>query len=394
MQRPWRWLGLTIMGAALLALAGCAPLYVERPGTGEPAIRVAVAHHADSFVIGGTKPVLVSDRIHASTLPAGERWAVTADSAELRASTSRGTRISGIDGWLRFPAPFADGGARFIELRTDRDSGLAIIQELPLERYVTLVVSKEIGNVPGNRIEAAKAQAVASRSYAYARMRAHSPSGYDVESDVSHQAYQADRPVNDEVARAVRRTRGLVIAYGGRPVMANYSSCCGGRTALPSEAWAAADSGFPFLASVADPFCEISPRSAWADTLNADSVRMRLFGPADSASCLNDISVIQRGPSGRVMALKVSSDRGDTVLYRNQMRSQLAAPPLPSNWFDIAPQRDSLGHILSIILNGHGFGHGVGLCQWGALGMADRGWSYKKILAHYYHNIELLRLFP
>jgi stage II sporulation protein D len=94
-----------------------------------------------------------------------------------------------------------------------------------------------------------------------------------------------------------------------------------------------------------------------------------------------------------VLALKVSSTGGDTVLYKDKIRAQLSATPLFSTRFSVEQSRDTDGYLSYAVLKGYGFGHGVGMCQWGAIGMARRGKGYKNILKHYYHGVGIEKVY-
>lgn len=384
-----------LCSAALAALAaGCAPYYVTPPSPREePVIRVAIDHHADSFTIKSETPVTIRDTAHQTMLQPSESWTIFRDSMGLWARTGKNTVVRGIEGVLSFQSTGAGDDAQATEIRPEPDSGLVIIRPLPLERYLVKVVSREIGNVRPERLEAAKAQAVASRSYALSRIGDNPSRGYDIESDVTNQAFEPGRPVNEVVKKAVEKTRGQVLMFNNLPIDATYSSCCGGRTAWPSEVWGAADSTVPFVASVEDPFCVISHRYAWADTLAADSILKLLYSTDDTSLVLRDVIVQQRGSSGRAVALRISTSRGDTVLYRDRIRAQLGDQHLPSTKFDLACHRDSLGNVDYVFIAGNGLGHGVGMCQWGAMGMAEQGWGYKRILGHFYRNARIKKFY-
>jgi stage II sporulation protein D len=171
----------------------------------------------------------------------------------------------------------------------------------------------------------------------------------------------------------------------------NFHSTCGGRTARPSEVWNAKDEDFPYLEPVEDKWCGISPRYAWRDTILAEELAGRLF--PGKREVVKDVKVLKVGRSGRIISLLVSTSAGDTVLTKAAIRNGLRDKPLLSAWFEIENLRDAQGNIERIILTGRGFGHGVGLCQWGAIGMARAGKSYKSILKHYYKGVEIERVY-
>ncbi len=380
-----------LVAAAAAGCLGCAPVYLSRPGgRGVVLVRVALRHNAPEVRLAGDG-ARIADAGHGATLAPGESWTVTAAGGGLRAVTGRGTEIGAISGPLR---AWAAGGvevegrrvAAAVELRPEAGGGVLVIAELPLEQYVAGVVAAELGMAKPDEIEAAKAQAVASRSYACATLGSRPGAGYDLEATVAHQAFDPGKPVGATAARAARETEGLVLTRGGSVFAANYHSTCGGRTALASEAWNADDRKFPHIASVRDGHCGVSPRFSWADTIAATDISLRLFG---ANAEIRDVDVAQRGPSGRAVALRISSAAADTTLHKDKIRFGLASRPLPSTLFDLQCLRDESGNVGAVALKGFGYGHGVGMCQWGAIGMARAGKSYVRILKHYYRDVRI-----
>lgn len=377
-----------------LALAGCAPVYRSRPGgRGLVLMRVALHHALPVAVVCGGDSLRIADAAHRAVLAPGECWTVTAAGGALAAATTRGTVIGPIAGPLALWSP---GGVSLngrlvaapLELRPEA-GGVLAVAELPLEDYVAGVVGAELGMAKPDEIEAAKAQAVAARSYASCKIGSKPGAGYDIEASVSEQAFDPAR-ANPTVLKAVRQTAGQVLTCGGAVVAANYHSTCGGRTALASEAWAADDRSFPFIKSVTDGHCGISPRFAWQDSFRSTDIALRLL---DTGLAVDDVAVTARGPSGRAVALRVSAQACDTTLYRDKIRFGLAERALPSTLFDVACRRDGRGFVETVVFTGTGYGHGVGMCQWGAIGMARKGRSYVRILKHYYRDVRIETLY-
>jgi stage II sporulation protein D len=323
---------------------------------------------------------------------------VAARRGKLGVQTGAGTIITEIGPKLTFrsqKAFFWNGQpvAWPLTILPEADSALLAVLELPLEEYLIGVLAKEMGNAGEAELEALKAQAVAARGFAYLKIGKRPELGYDLESDVSHQAFDPSAPVSPAVRKAVEKTRGLVLTCGGKLYAPNYHSTCGGRTALPSEAWGTADSLFPWARSVKCEHCRISPRFRWNVVLASGELARRALGLADTTIPITDVRIEARSPSGRVQRLRISSQAGDTVLFRDRIRFQSADNALSSTWFDVSCRRDDLGNVASVELNGRGFGHGVGMCQWGAMGMAREGKKYKKILKKFYHNSVICKVY-
>jgi stage II sporulation protein D len=286
---------------------------------------------------------------------------------------------------------------------TATDTGLLVINRLPVEDYLRGVVPLELGTRAATDAAALQAQAIAARSYTYARVPADGrlpASGYHMTATVQHQVYggvTAEHPVVDA---AIAATSGLVLRHAGRVVDAPYSASCGGNTARPTEAWATAQSQ-DYLQSVSDmdpstgrPFCDISPRQAWQVTLSEPVLRqavMRHLGARGSrgstAPEVHGMAVGRRSPSGRAATLILRTDRGTVTLEGPQIRDVLrdaSGAILQSTYFEVDRELRSGSRLSGVLLRGLGHGHGVGMCQWGAIGRARAGHDVRAILRHYY----------
>jgi stage II sporulation protein D len=207
--------------------------------------------------------------------------------------------------------------------------------------------------------------------------------------------------------RAVSATAGLVVSYAGAPVDAFFFSTCGGRTARGTEVFVGADR--PYLISIDDidgfgsAYCRISPRFDWRTEWSGEGLRdiLRESIPAALGTTLTARAVIrsvrvgERSPSGRVARLTLVID-GRELNANGPAVRQVLRPArgelLRSSIFSLSETRAG-GHLSRLIADGHGAGHGVGLCQWGAVGRARQGQTFSEILAAYYPNTELERLY-
>jgi stage II sporulation protein D len=276
-----------------------------------------------------------------------------------------------------------------------------VVNRIRMDDYLKGVVPLEIGTRALADSAAVQAQAVTARSYAYIHLGASSSARpFDVTSGVLDQVYRgadAETPVSNA---AVEATRGLVLKYGGRVVNAPYSSTCGGSTAAATEIWRT--SGEPYLRSVSDRmpgtdryYCDISPRFRWMRTLDAAALQSALNRylaaytavPGAAPGRPRDIMIDSRTPSGRVATLKIATDRGNYVLRGNDIRYVLRVPDgeiLNSTYFSVETMTDRDGALSRLTLRGNGNGHGVGMCQWGAIGRARAGQDFRTILGSYY----------
>ncbi|NPV69720.1 MAG: stage II sporulation protein D [Firmicutes bacterium] len=271
------------------------------------------------------------------------------------------------------------------------------VQEMPLEDYVAGVVAAEMPASFG--VEALKAQAVAARTYVVKRMRAFGGPGSgehpgaDICTDPGHgQAWISEEQMRQvwgpfnfgryhrKVQDAVASTSGLVLTYRGAPIDPVYHSTCGGVTEEASEVW---KDGAPYLKSVRCDYCRRSPYFAHAVEMQFEEIGTRLGDravPVFLKSGKARAEVVATTVTGRVKALRI----GETVLKGQDIRSTLG---LPSTRFTVQPGKGSLRFALQ------GKGHGVGMCQYGADGLAREGKTFSQILAHYYSGVEVRRMF-
>jgi stage II sporulation protein D len=256
----------------------------------------------------------------------------------------------------------------------------------------------EIGERQPAERAAVEAQAVAARSYAYTHIGARG-SRYDMLSTVEDQVYggvDAERPLSDI---AVASTSGLVLRFGGRIASAPYHSTCGGSTAEPGEVWSG-ENRSSYLRRVSDRvpgtdrfYCDGSPRFTWIREMSGTAVAasldryLRGRGSRGSVGRIRDLRVDSRTPSGRVEVLVIDTDAGVQRLRGNEIRyalRQAGGDILNSTYFSVEI-RDRDGEAVSkVALRGGGYGHGVGMCQWGAIGRARAGQDVRAILRTYY----------
>lgn len=288
---------------------------------------------------------------------------------------------------------------------------LTLATRLPLERYLAGVVPGEIGALSDSLLEAGRAQAVAARSYSLFYKGRRGDEGFDLYATVEDQFYSAVEAERPLATRCVESTRGLVNFWEGQPIRANYCSTCGGITAEAWEAWPTEPYGY--LISHADEgpkgdHCAASPQYRWREewTVSEFESNLARFGPSFGAPLprggvgkLIDVRVASRSRSGRVWWLEVETTTGVIRVHAHSLRQVLRRGGNPnsilkSNLFKIAVRRDPVTRkALAVVASGSGSGHGVGLCQTGALAMARLGERGEAILDHYYPGSSLERLY-
>ena len=287
--------------------------------------------------------------------------------------------------------------------------GVTLVNQVGLEDYLRSVLPNEIGTPPETDFEAVKAQAVAARSYTVAYLGRRAPFGFDLYASVEDQVYAGVTRENAQSNRAVEATLGEVLVSDGQPIKALYSSACGGRTANVEDVWPWDYT--PYLRSVRDdagpgttPYCSISSNFRWREEWDPDSfvAMVRQYGVTDNPAAasvggdLLDVRVDKRSRSGRVQDLGITTTTGDLFFHGDRTRWVLRRPGsnaiLRSSLFKIGIERGENGKSRRVVATGGGNGHGIGMCQWGAMGMARAGIGYRDILSHYYKATKLVRI--
>jgi stage II sporulation protein D len=247
------------------------------------------------------------------------------------------------------------------------DKGLFLINELPLEEYVSNVVSAEVGN--NWDVEALKAQAVIVRTYALHKIKYKTHhANYDLTSSILHQIYKGSNR-DPQIANAVSSTQGEILKYDGEVIESLYHSTCGGRTEIPEEVFSRS---YPYLKSV-ESNCELSPYWIWERKISLREIEKAL-----DITGIKDIRISSYTKTGRVKTLAILHANTVLSIKAAELRKTLGWKRLPSTKFDIAYMNGN------VIFEGKGYGHGVGLCQWSALQMSRNGMNYKDILAFFY----------
>ncbi|MBP9128450.1 MAG: SpoIID/LytB domain-containing protein, partial [Elusimicrobia bacterium] len=261
-------------------------------------------------------------------------------------------------------------------------SEIRVVNRLSVEDYVRGVLQMETSDKwPA---QALQAQAVISRTYALRNRGRHGRSGYDFCATPHCQTYggaSAERKTTDA---AVARTTGEVLVdRKKRLVSAVYHSCCGGSTESAENVWD--HGGQPYLKATHCPWCKGSPRFDWVAKVPTDLVDERMRTAKPGIGGVRALGILSHTPSGRVYKLRVYGERGTVDLLANTFRNIIDPGLIRStNWSGISKLN---GHWQ---IHGQGWGHGVGLCQWGMKTLADKALSYGQILRMYYHRVEVV----
>jgi|KBSMisStandDraft_5_1062788.scaffolds.fasta_scaffold05381_7 stage II sporulation protein D len=395
---------------ALSVLVALAPAKVpetpkRRGGESDQTIRVLLNGTAATARISSPEGFVLVDRENALAARAerNQAWRVERGGGRVRAVRPDGVptvwkdalraRPNG-DGLLSVDGKPFRGEIMFVA----GDSGVAVVNVLAMDDYLMGVVPLEMGLRTASDSAAVQAQAVTARSYAYTHLTPNRP--YDVTGGTLDQLYGGVAAENAVASQAVEATRGLVLRYAGRIVNAPYHSTCGGTTAASSEIWRSEDE--PYLRQVSDRipgterfYCDIAPRFSWTRRLDARTLNAAIAQylaryanvPSTGAGSVRAVTIASHTLSGRVGTITVSTDRGNFSLRGNDIRYVLRAPGdeiLNSTYFSLDQSSASDGSLAQLVIRGSGYGHGVGMCQWGAIGRARAGQDFRTILRAYY----------
>lgn len=249
-----------------------------------------------------------------------------------------------------------------------------LINVIPLEDYLVAVLGSEMPRSFPE--EALKAQAVAARTYALQKKLEQMDAPFHLGSSVIHQVYGGTEREHERTRAAVGATRGLVVTFDLQPIEAYFHASCGGRT---EEGAHALGRDLPYLRSVDCP-CGGLPASRWEATVPLKELR-RALGLSSRPEAL---SIVGRTRSGRVTFV----DAGRRTIDAVTLRRKVGYTRIKSLSFELTRQGDGALHF-----TGRGYGHGAGMCQWGAKALADEGRSFREIIAHYYPGTELQHLY-
>ncbi len=420
-----------LLAASLAAAVSCGrPPAPSRPARGAArplpgvtaatTIRVGIVVDRDSAVVGATGDFRAegADGVPVFGGEAGRPWTV-------RAADAGRITLTGVSGDTRtIAAPVVIvpndasafvtiGGRRYrgeaVVLRGT--AGVTVVNRVVVEAYLRSVVALELGFRAASDHEAVKAQAVAARTYAVRFLGRREALGFDVFPTDADQVYGGVGSEFPEVTAAVDATAGEILAHEGRPIQALFHSTCGWSTEAAEQVFQNRER-VPYLQSVSDRsgegpddyYCRLSPRFRWQESWDAEQL-MAVLGrtlPAVLGSRapreLGTITAVQAGrttPTGRVAELVVTTTSGTWTVPNGRIRETLrtaAGGQLNSNLFQLHGTEQG-GRLVRLVAAGAGYGHGVGMCQFGAVGRARAGQDYRTILATYYQGTTLERAY-
>jgi stage II sporulation protein D len=350
----------------------------------ETIIRVGILENVYSLNIGADGGFEVID------LGTGRRVKLQSDNIYLVLSTSKEIRIGDkmFGPSLRFNS-LSDNemlrvnGRRYrdgIRVSLNSKGNLNVINELGVEGYLYGVMTREVS--PEWPIEALKAQAVVSRTYVMKNLGKHDKEGFDLSATITSQVYGGGEAEDPRTSKAVDLTRGEVITYKGELIKSFFHSNCGGYTEDVTNAWEG-EERLPYLKGRACYFCKGSHQYNWEKTINKKVLEEKLNENGYDVGEIEKIKILDRSSSGRVTYLKIYHQRGHLKIRASTFRMAMGPNLIKSTLFAM----EHMGNRIKFY--GRGWGHGVGMCQWGAKGMAERGANYRQILQYYYPETKI-----
>lgn len=269
-------------------------------------------------------------------------------------------------------------------INSPESSDCHLINKIPMESYIATLLAKEMnGTWP---LEALKAQAVAARTYAYKRIN--TDAFYHLESSEKDQVSGSFLDVTEKTLRASRETEGeILIGPKGKITPAFFHSKCGGKTYRPDQVWGGVEDGYQ---QVECPYCHRTGKKDWKHELGQDKLTTMLDRVlnryySDSITDRKNIKIVQDSPEKS--ELRFYSGSKLHIIKKAYLRHLFGRELLPSNNYVL--KQNAKGYEF----DGKGFGHGVGMCQLGALELAQRGYTYKEILGHYFPQHKLKKIY-
>ena len=368
----------TTAALALLFVVLSASVLAPAQAQAGETIRMALFQNVESVTVAASSGLIVrapNDTVDSSgriTVAAGPSGLIV-DGQPLRSDR---LDVRGRDGELTINGLTV--GNRVIVKR--QNGKLLAINELPLEDYVKGVVPSEMN--PAWHLEALKVQAIATRTYALYKMRQNARKDFDVVASVKDQVYlyRGRAAAAGPAARATAETRDQVLAYRDEPILAAFSSTAAG---LTEDAWNVWSVDLPYLKGVECPFDLNSPWYQWRTDVGLVMLEQRLRDEGFPVGVIASLAPATFTKAGRVAEVRILHSGGELYVKGDDLRRVLGYTVLPSTQFDF----DVVG--LQVQFAGRGNGHGVGLCQWGAKELAERGYSAETILRYYYPGADI-----
>lgn len=350
-------------------------------------LRVAIEQDVGTVTVGSSTNAVLRDASGRVLAEIPAMGAVTAQADGGRVKVDRWTSSQV---WIE---PEGDGyvyiGSKWYRGRTlvvPTSGGITAVNYVDLEEYLYSVVGAEMPT--SWPLEALKSQAVAARSYALYQRQTSGNEVFDVGDTTSWQVYNGLEEEASSTQQAVQETAGQVLTHNGQIIEAVFHSSSGGHTENVEDVWT---SYRPYLRAVQD-YDQNAPVYQWTETFTSSQLSARITGVGNVLSLQPERTTNQ----GRIITMRVIGDSGTRILSGNEIRQALdlrstlfqVVPNIP----DVASASNGVPRPSSFVIQGRGFGHGLGLSQWGARELAAQGYNYQQIVAHYYTGATLARI--
>lgn len=346
---------------------------ISTPAQAAILLRVAIEQGASQVKVGSSTEAVVKDA-------AGQKLGkIAAMNAFVAQPSSNGVGLEQMQSKALWIEPTGNGfayiGDRWYRGKTlvvPNDKGLTAVNYVDLEQYLYSVVGSEVGSKWPQ--EALKAQAVAARTYAIYKRKSANSSVYDLGDTPAWQVYNGVATESASTRAAVNATAGQVLTYKNQIILAAFHACSGGHTENSEDVWL---QRLPYLRGVRD-FAQNISACQWEKVLTGQQINNLITGLGNVLSLTPSFTRY-----GSIKSIKFVGDRGTRELKGDDVRNVLG---LRSTYFTITPEPSGLR------LSGRGWGHGLGMSQWGAYNLAQHGANYLQILGHYYRGTSLAKI--
>ncbi len=368
---------ILVLGSCALALDGAADPII---------IRVCIMDDKDSIYISVKDAYKVlalnSDRVlmegpRLATTVAGTKDGIMVGAKELK--------MGGIRVKAEGKAKIYVGGRLFrgdVDIVRKDNGKLILVNDIGLDDYLYGVLYHEVSH--RWPMEVLKAQAIAARTFALYQARQNKLQPYDLRSDIYSQVYGGSTSERWSTTMAVNVTKGKILVYKGDLLPVYYHATCSGHTEDGSNLW---NVNIAPLSGVECNFCTKSPHYKWTKEIPLWSLERKLSDSGYKIGKIASVSILSKNRSGRVDKMEIKDSSGVSIVLTGKDFRQLMGPnDLRSTKFDVSVKYGTL------IIDGRGWGHGVGMCQWGAFGMGSQGKKADEILKYYYPGAEIVTI--
>ena len=257
-----------------------------------------------------------------------------------------------------------------------------VINVLTIDEYLKGVLPKEMNVKWG--IEALKAQAVISRTYTLANLGRHKAQSFDLCNTTDCQVYGGIEGESEQTNKAVDETKGEVVLYNGKYAQTVFHANCGGHTEDPQYVWSWKQPTPEYLKGVKCDYCADAPYTKWETSIDSSLISKKLKTAGFDAGDIKSIKIKGVTDAGSAKELEIAGSKSTVVMNAYKFRLAVDAWQIKSVAFDSITSSNG-----KFVFKGKGWGHRVGLCQWGAKGMADKNKNYKEILKFYYPGTQI-----